>query len=96
MVIISKRLRARDNETSGILTAANMRSPLDVVLGAESVEQIWDTELTMGQKRAILAEVLQVTVLPMPGGGRAPGGGYFNTGGVGIELTERARARLNG
>ena len=46
---------------------------------------------TMGQKRAILAEVLKVTVLPAPGGGRHAGGSYFNTEAVDIQLTDRAR-----
>ena len=63
-------MRDRDNEIIATLTAANMRSPLDVLLGAESVEQMWDDELTLGQQRAILGEVLTVTVLPTTGGGR--------------------------
>jgi site-specific DNA recombinase len=91
LAIISKGLRDRDNEITAILTAANMRSPLDVLLGAESVEQMWDNELTLGQQRAILAEVLTVTVQPTTGGGRAPDGSYFNAASVDIALTERAR-----
>ena len=59
-----------------------MRSPLDVLLGAESVEQMWDEVLTLGQKRAILGEVLTVTVLPTTSGGRAPDGSYFNPASV--------------
>ena len=56
---------------------------------------MWDEVLTIGQKRAILAEVLTVTVLPTNGkGGRAPDGSYFNPPSVGIELTERARGVL--
>ncbi len=35
-----------------------------------------------------------VTVLPGGNGGRAPDGSYFNTDTVHIELTDRARARL--
>jgi hypothetical protein len=77
------------------LTAAAKRSPLDILLGAESVEQMWDTVLTMGQKRAILTEVLRVVVLPAPGGGRHAGGSYFNTDAVRIELTERALGQLH-
>ena len=92
--IISKGLHARNAEITSILSAAQMRSPLDVLLGVESVERIWDEHLTMGQKRAILAEVLTVTVLPATGGGRAPDGSYFNSDSVHIELTDRARARL--
>jgi hypothetical protein len=71
-----------------------MRSPLDVLLGAESIADMWDTVLTMGQKRAILSEVLVVTVKSAPGGGRAPDGSYFNTDSIDIVLTEQARARL--
>jgi hypothetical protein len=71
-----------------------MRSPLDVLLGADSVEQMWDEVLTMGQKRAILAEVLTVTVLPGGNGGRVPVGSYFNPDSVDVQLTERARGRL--
>jgi DNA invertase Pin-like site-specific DNA recombinase len=92
--ITSKMLRDRNNEITAILTAANMRSPLDVLLGAESVEQMWDEVLTLGQKRAILAEVLIVTVLPTTAGGRAPDGSYFNADAVRVALTDRARSRL--
>ena len=73
-----------------------MCSPLDVLLGAESVEQMWDDVLTLGQQRAILAEVLTVTVQPTTGGGRAPDGSYFNTELVDIALTERAAAVTRG
>ena len=55
-----------------------------------------DNVLTLGQQRAILAEVLTVTVLPATGGGRAPDGTYFNPASVGIELTERAAAAARG
>lgn len=93
--IVSKTLRDRDNEITAMLTAANMRSPLDVLLGAESVQQMWDDVLTMGQKRAILAEVLTVTVKSTGrSGGRFAGGGYFNPEAVDIKLTERAQACL--
>ena len=90
--IVSKTLRDRDNEITATLTAANMRSPLDVLLGAESVEHMWDNELTLGQQRAILAHVLTVTVLPTKSGGRAPDGSYFNAASVDIALSERASA----
>ena len=92
--IVSKTLRDRANEITATLTAANMRSPLDVLLGAESVEQLWDEALTMGQKRAILREVLTVTVLPTTSGGRAPDGSYFNADAVRVELSQRARGVL--
>jgi site-specific DNA recombinase len=94
--IASRRRRQRDKEITAALTAARQRSPLSVLLGADSVEDIWDTVLTMGQKRAILAEVLKVTVKPGGKGGRAPDGSYFNSGSIDIELTERAQARLSG
>lgn len=54
---ISKGLRDSDNGITAILTAANQRSPLDVLLGVESAEQMWDEVLAMGRKPAILAEV---------------------------------------
>jgi site-specific DNA recombinase len=91
---VSKTLRARGAEISSALTAANMRSPLDVLLGADNIEAMWDDVLTMGQKRAILADVLTVTVKPTTRGGRAPDGNYFNRDGVDIALTEQARSRL--
>jgi DNA invertase Pin-like site-specific DNA recombinase len=90
LAIISVGLRRRDDAITAALTAAAKRSPLDVLLGAESVEDMWDNELTMGQKRAILADVLTVTVLPTPGGGRFAGGSYFNPDAVRIELTDAA------
>jgi hypothetical protein len=49
LAIISKGLRQRENEITAALAAANMRSPLDVLLGADSVERMWDEVLTMGQ-----------------------------------------------
>ena len=78
------------------MTAAAKRSPLDVLLGAESVEDMLGqhSDDGPGQKRAILAEILTVTILPSPGGGRHEGGTYFNEGAVDIALTERARAKL--
>jgi hypothetical protein len=72
-----------------------MRSPLDVLLGADNIEQMWDDVLTLGQKRAILAEVLVVTVLPGGKGGRAPDGSYFNPDTVRIELTDGARGVIS-
>jgi site-specific DNA recombinase len=93
--IVSKTLRDKDNEITALLTAANMRSPLDLLLGVDNIEKAWDEILTMGQKRAILAEVLTVTVLPTTGGGRAPDGSYFNQDAVRIELTGQARSALS-
>jgi site-specific DNA recombinase len=93
LAIASRSRRQRDKEITGILTAAQKRSPLHVLLGAESIEQMWDDVLTMGQKRAILAEMLVVTVNPTTSGGRAPDGTYFNTGAIHIDLTEQARGR---
>lgn len=86
--IASKLLRGRDNEITAILTAAQMRSPLDVLLGVDSVEQMWDTVLTMGQKRAVLAEVFTVTVNP------AAPSRYFDTDSVDFTLSARAAAAL--
>jgi hypothetical protein len=87
-------LRDRDKEITAMLTAANRRSPLDVLLGAESVEQMWHDVLTLGQQRAILAEVLTVTVQPTTGGGRAPDGSYFNAASVDIAVSATTAAEL--
>ena len=95
LAILSKGLLERGNELKAILTAASMHSPLDVLLGVDNIERAWDEILTMGQKRAILGEVLTVTVLPTKSGGRAPDGSYFNQEAVRIELTERARSALS-
>jgi DNA invertase Pin-like site-specific DNA recombinase len=95
LAILSKGLLQRESEITAILTAAQMQSPLDVLIGVENIERAWDELLTMGQKRAILAEVFTVTVLPTKGGGRAPDGSYFNQDAVLIELTERARSALS-
>lgn len=91
LAIASRRKRQRDKEITAVLTAAQQRSPVSVLLGADNIEAIWDDVLTMGQKRAILAEVLKVTILPAVGGGRAPDGSYFNRDAVDIQLTDRAR-----
>ena len=95
MAILSKGLLQRESEITAILTAASMHSPLDVLIGVDNIERAWDEVLTMGQKRAILAEVLTVTVLPTKSGGRAPDGSYFNQAAVRVELTERARSALS-
>lgn len=93
LAIASRRKRQRDSEITAVLTAVRQRSPVSVLLGADSVQRIWDEQLTIGQKRAILTEVLTVTVLPAPvRGGRGPGGSYFNPDSVRVGLTERARA----
>ena len=96
LAIISKSLRAHGKEITAILTAARIRSPLDVLLGVEpeALPTVWDDKLTMGEKRAILGEMLTVTVVPKPGGGRAPDGSYFNTDGVDVVLNARAKARI--
>ncbi len=91
----SRRIRQRDKEITAILTAAQTRSPLHVLLGADSIEDMWDDVLTLGQKRAILAEMLVVTVKPTTRGGRAPDGSYFKTSDIDIQLTERARGALD-
>jgi site-specific DNA recombinase len=93
--IASRRRRQRDKEITATLTAAQKRSPLSVLLGAESIEQMWDDVLTMGEKRAILAEMLKVTVKPTPGGGRYANGSYFNTNAIDIDLTEHARGQIH-
>lgn len=93
LAIASRRRRVRDNEITATLKAAVTRSPVHVLLGATSIEHVWDDVLTLGQRRAILAEVLTVTVLPGRGG-RSPDGSYFNAGLVRIELTDRARAAI--
>jgi site-specific DNA recombinase len=95
IAIASKMLRDRDNEITATLTQASMHSPLEILLGVDNIERAWDDELTLGQKRAILAEVLTITVLPTTGGGRAPDGSYFNQDAVRIEQTELARSALS-
>jgi site-specific DNA recombinase len=92
LAMASRRKRQRDKEITATLTAAQQRSPVSVLLGADNIEAMWDDVLTMGQKRAVLAEVLKVTILPAIGGGRAPDGSYFNPDAVDIQLTDRARS----
>jgi site-specific DNA recombinase len=91
LAIASRRKRRRDKDITAALTAAQRRSPVSMLLGADNIETMWDDVLTMGQKRAILAEVLVVTILPASRGGRAPDGSYFNPDAVDIGLTDRAR-----
>ena len=92
LAMASRRKRQRDKEITATLTAAQQRSPVSVLLGADNIEAMWDDVLTMGQKRAVLAKVLKVTILPAIGGGRAPDGSYFNPDAVDIQLTDRARS----
>ena len=94
MVVASKPLRERDNEITGILTAAGMGTPLDVFDGVDDVERYWDETLTMDEKRAVLDYMLIVTVKPTRSGGRAPDGSYFNGASVDIGLKDLPRSVL--
>lgn len=79
---ISRR-RRRGNEIQQILATQVQKSPLTPLLGADSVQKIWDENLTIGQKRDILAEVLTVTLYPSSSGRRL--GGLDKTA-INIEL----------
>lgn len=65
----SARLRARLAEVDGSLASAVSTSPVAELIGAADVRATWDT-WPLGKRRAVLADVLTVTVLPTTKRGR--------------------------
>jgi DNA invertase Pin-like site-specific DNA recombinase len=89
----TERLRARLTEIEDTLTAAARVNPLIGLAGQANIAQIWYGTipdrcdgLDLGRRRAVLATLLTVTVLPT-GKGRRPDGSYFDPTGIHIEWT---------
>jgi site-specific DNA recombinase len=85
------KLRARLTEIEDTLTAAAKVNPLIGLAGQSNIAQIWygtapdrSGGLDLGRRRAVLAALLTVTVLPT-GKGRRPDGSYFDPTGIHIE-----------
>ena len=97
-VIATRRRRIRRDEITTELNIGGRRSAEAFREHPdEPVERVWNDYLTLGIQRAILAEVLTVTVQPTNRrGGRAPDGSYFNAASVDIALTERVAAAKRG
>jgi site-specific DNA recombinase len=85
------KLRARLTDIEDTLTAAATVNPLIGLAGHPHVAEIWygttpdrSDGLDLGRRRAVLAKLLNVTVLPT-GRGRRPDGTYFDPTGIHIE-----------
>ncbi|MDQ3764486.1 MAG: hypothetical protein M3460_23885 [Actinomycetota bacterium] len=85
------KLRARLSEIEDTLTAATKVNPLIRLAGQPNIAQIWygttpdrSDGLDLGRRRAVLATLLTVTVLPTSKG-RRPNGSYFDPTGIHIE-----------
>ena len=64
MLAATKRIKAKLAAAEAQLAAATDRSPLDAIIGAGDVAAVWP-RLALGQRRAILAQVMTVTILPV-------------------------------
>jgi len=87
----TSKLRARLSEIEDTLTAAAKVNPLIGLAGQANITQIWygttpnrSDGLDLGRRRAVLATLLTVTVLPTSKG-RRPNGSYFDPTGIHIE-----------
>jgi site-specific DNA recombinase len=85
------KLRSRLTDIEDTLTAAATVNPLIGLAGHPHVAEIWygttpdrSDGLDLGRRRAVLAKLLTVTVLPT-GRGRLPDGSYFDPTGIHIE-----------
>jgi hypothetical protein len=84
-------LRTRLTDIDNTLTAAARVNPLIGLAGQPSIAEIWYGTtpercdgLDIGRRRAVLATLLTVTVLPTSRG-RRPDGSYFDPTGIHIE-----------
>jgi site-specific DNA recombinase len=81
----SKQLGGELDAIGRELDAAASRDPLAGLAGQDDAAQVW-AGLPLGRRRAIVRLLCEVTLLPgRSGGGRLPGGGYFNPDLVRIE-----------
>jgi hypothetical protein len=87
----SDKLRARLSDIEDTLTTAATANPLIGLAGHPRVADIWygttpdrSDGLELGRRRALLARLLTVTVLPTSRG-RRPDGTYFDPTGIHIE-----------
>jgi site-specific DNA recombinase len=76
----SEELRAKLRVAEQRLSAVVRRDPLDGIAGNADAGKVWDG-LDLGRKRAVLAALCTVTLLPATHG-RLPGGGYLDTSAV--------------
>lgn len=84
----SERVNTRIREIETVLATAVTRSPLDgLPLGTDQVRGVW-ASLPLGTRRALLRELVDVTLL-RAGSGRYPDGGYFS--GKTVDVTWKQR-----
>ena len=87
----TNKLRARLTEIEDTLTAAAKVNPLIGLAGQPNIANIWygttpdrSDGLDLGRRRAVLATLLTITVLPTSKG-RRPDGSYFDPTGIHID-----------
>lgn len=81
--VASQAARARMERAERTLAGAVRADPVAALVAAEDPTEAWN-DLDLSRRRAVLASLMTVTVLPAPRG-RRPGGGYFDPSAVRIE-----------
>jgi site-specific DNA recombinase len=77
-------LRERADQISSQLAQAGKRSPLEELIDADNIETAWHA-LSLATQRAILTDVVDVTILPARPGRRA-NGSYFDPDAVCLDF----------
>jgi site-specific DNA recombinase len=77
------QIRQRLTEVEVALAGAVVGSPLEGVVDAEDVVAAWEAS-SVSRRKAIIRELMVVTLLPT-GRGRRPGGGYFDPSSIRVE-----------
>jgi site-specific DNA recombinase len=79
----SAEIRQRLADVEVKLATAVTGSPLEGLVDADDVDAAWG-EMSVSRKKAVINELMVVTLLPAPRG-RRPGGGYFDPASVDIQ-----------
>lgn len=82
----SAELNATLEDVEKRITAATLPSPLDGLIGVEDIGAVWE-DLSLDRQRAVVATLVDVTILPGKRGRKA-GGIYFDPESVTIEFLE--------
>ncbi|MET8510464.1 recombinase family protein [Streptomyces sp. NPDC005077] len=81
--VASEAARARLAAAEGVLSRAVTINPVAGLVGADDPEAAWN-RLDLSRRRAVVAYLMTVTILPSKKG-RQPGGGYWDPNSVRIE-----------
>jgi hypothetical protein len=73
----SDELNASLDAVERRIAAATLTSPLDGLIGADNIAALWEDDLSLDRKRAVIAELVDIVILPGKRG-RKPTGIYFD------------------